>query len=201
MTRLAALTVMLISGCTSVAPSRVPINHSQTAMHSAFVRESAKFEHGDCLGSLDFQLSDTWNQFGQKGVTADAEGVFLFLAGDSYIWVAGLYAGRTSTGYRLVSAQPSETETAQEFTLSKTEFHAILDAARRSIEPTSSLSSRRDHDPCEYLVIRSSTDLVVRATRQALNNDSDGVENEGGFRIVRELMERTLTGSDQDDRE
>ena len=163
-------------------------------MREAFDRQNATIEPRDCPASLDYQFKDALTNLAERGVAASSDGVFLFFAGDSYLWVSGFYAGLGSKGPRLITFQPSESVGTEEFPLSQRDYDAILEAAHRALlEPIPPQeSSGRSHDACEYLAVRNQSSLRVRATIQAFGTDAAGLENEGGFRLLRESMESVL---------
>jgi hypothetical protein len=144
--------------------------------------ELAKIENGDCPGSVE-DIQDKWPQWRREGVSASADGVFFFLAGDSYLWLNGMYAGKVGDSYRLVSTRPYSTP------ISKDEFLSIQAAARDTETASAVGPSARDHNPCEIVAVRNDGRLTIHATRQVVNHDAKGRETVGGFEQLRRLIE------------
>jgi hypothetical protein len=156
---------------------------AQAEIDSVLRHELEAIESGDCSASVEFTSGKNWERFRQNGVSASSDGVFLFAAGDSYLWLSGDFIGKVRGTYRVVSPG------LRSAPISEPQFAAISNAALATRTASAVGTSARDHDPCEIVVVRSNGSLTVRATRQRLTQGPDGHKSEGGFESLRTLIE------------
>ena len=169
-------------GCASNPNPPPQLPQAQQEFVSQFIRESSSFSTGDCRFSLEEGFPELWKSFERYGVNETSDGVFYFTAGDSYLWADGVFVGRVGGRYELVTARRGSNA------ISEGDFLQLRGAAMRANTGPPRANSRNVHDSCEFVAIRDKGILTVRATRQSLARNEDGVDSLHGFEELRNLV-------------